>query len=730
MNPLLKPEYILLLTLALAAFGAMSAWRTTAKCGVALRALATALRVAGLACLGVIAMNMGRYRHEHHGREDEWAVLIDRSASMAEADVGGKTRWDEAVRLVGAIRRAAGDKAKVRVYAFSDQLEPAPEGVGEIKADGATTDIIQAGRTLLSRYRSGDRNLAGVFLVSDGRQVAPGRDVDLVMDCRSQESPVYAMPVGGDVGRRDLSVSSGRRQNVAFAGQKLKIGAVIRNEGLGAITTEVSLAGPDGRDAGRQKVSLTNGAVANVQFDLVPAEKGYYEYRFRAPVVEGESKADNNEAVTSLVVLKDKIRVFVVEGTPGWDSKFLLQLLRKQANMEVTSVYRLSMDRFFKVETDVSKASESSQAIFPDSAEEMAAYDVIMVGKGVEYFLNPARVRLLGDFVREQGGSLFFYRGKPYSGRLAEIEGLEPVTWGEAVGVPFRFRPSRAGEYAGLFGEVLPGPGDESWNRLPVLQVATRCSSLKPFTQIFVEGVRETDGRESGFPVVASRRFGKGMIVLMNAEGLWQWDFFPSSNESGETYKELWAQLLQWSATYSEFLPGQEYSLRLSSQLVLPGTPVSARIGRRKGGTSSSAPKVRVYSGGTVVQELDAAAVSDAENRWMAVVSMEKPGTYKVEVAGETGTACAVLEVQNPPVESDNRSVDRQFMERLAAGTGGRVVDESEVAAILKPREKAVDPTDTSKAVWVPVWDRWWFLCGMLLCFAIEWFVRRRNGLL
>lgn len=734
MNPLFTLEYTILATVILAAAGGLLAWRSTVKCVPGVRVLMTCLRVLAIVCLGLIALNIGRWEYERAGKELEWAVLVDRSQSMTTADSGGKPRWDEAKRIAGVIKTVAGDTIQTRCFTFTDRLETVPgDDVAQLKADGAATDIIQAGRNVLGRYRSGDKKLAGIILVSDGKQVGAGRESDLAIECRSQESPIYAMPVGGTVTRKDVSITEARKQYVSFLGQKLKIGAVVKNEGLGDISTDVILLDASGVELARQKVEVVDGGNAQVQFEVIPARLGYHEYTMKVPDWPGDNNGNNNSAVTGVAVLKDKIRVLVAEGTPGWDSKFIVQLLRAQANMDVTSVYRLSTDRFFTVETDSAKDTEAKEAVFPDSAGQMALSDILVLGKGAEYFLNADRIRLMGDFVREQGGCLIYARGKPYSGTLDELAPLEPVSWGESISTPFSFQPTRAGENAGLFGELLPGVKEPLWKNLPQLQVANRCASLKGFSQVLVEGVFQSAGRGVSFPLIVSRRYGKGVIVVVNAEGLWRWDFFPSSSDASRIYKEFWSQLLQWGVTYSEFLPGQEYSLRLSESAVLPDTPVYVRMSRRGGGRTATAPRVSVLLGDKTIQELPGIATADSENRWNAVLSFSNPGTYRVKLA-DTNTAgggpCAVLQVRKPPEETDDLCADPAFLKRIAEDAGGGLATESELAKILKPAEKVIVATDLSKAVWVPAWDRGWFLVVILLCFSIEWFVRRRNGLM
>lgn len=731
MNPLFTIEYAVLLLALLVTAAAVLAWRSSARAKGFRRVLPAVLRGLAVLMLGLTALNPGRWHEERFGREPEWAVLADRSASMRTADVGGKSRWTDAVRIAKKTAAVAGDGVRTRVYTFAGGLENPSADPAGAEPDGQNTDLYQACRDVLGRYRTGDRKLAGIIMLSDGRQ-AGQRQSNVALECRGQEAPVYALPLGGPVPARDLILSSPRKLLVSFVGQKLKIPVVVTAQGLGNIATEVILTGPDGRAPVRQKVELQDGVSVQVQFDVTVTNRGFYQYTVSAPEWENESNGGNNTVTIGLAVLQDKVRVFVAEGIPGWDSKFFVQLLRKQANMEVTSVYRVSSERYFKVEADTSRTSESAQSIFPDSAAGLGLYDVVVFGKGAEYFITPERMRLLRDFVREQGGCVVFARGKPYGTAMPEMEALEPVSWGEPLEVPFRLEPTRSGEYAGLFGDLLPGINDPVWKRLPVLTVAHRCQGVKAFSQVLVEGVTGDAGRQSAFPAVISRRYGKGMVLTVNAEGLWQWDFFPAVKEAGQVYKDVWSQLLQWLVTYSEFLPGQEYSVRLSDSAVYPGTPVNVRIGKR-GQEIAAAPLVRIIGKDGGIQELTAVKVADAQNRWSAVLTPSVPGTYRVELArlsGAEGGPCAVFQVNNQPAEKDELSADPGFLDELAVASGGRVIREEDLAGLLARPANVETRDETRHMKWIPYWDRGWYLGLLLMFLSIEWFVRRRSGMM
>ena len=730
MNPIFPVEHLVLTLLVVVALGTFLAWRTSSKCRRPVRILVTGARLLGLICVSLLALNPGRWKREREDIDNEWAILVDRSLSMLTEDVGKAPRWTEARRLARKAFAAAGDERNVRIYTFVDTALPATildlEG---LRPQEGSTDIVQAGKSALSRSRAGGKRLTGMILISDGKHIPVAAQNDLGIRAQSQGAMIFPLPLGGDVPPRDLLVTSARKQHVAFTGQKTRIRAVITARGLGQVSPVVRLLDKSGAEIANRKVDVPENGRVEAVFEIVPPAKGYYEYALTVPVWEGERTVENNRARLGVFVLAGKMKVFMAEGTPHWDSKFVAQLLRKQPNMELTSVYRLSSDRFFRVETDASKVSDASEAIFPDTRDEINVYDMILFGKGTEYFLTPERIGLLRGFVREQGACVVFFRGKPYKGEFRELSQLEPIVWGSPAGSKFKLRPTRTGEEVGLFGSMLAGIHDPIWIKLPPLQYAHRAARLKSFSQVLVEGMLPVAGKEIPLPAVVARRYGKGIVLVVNAEGLWQWDFFPSVTGADTMYKEFWTQLMQWAVTYAEFLPGHEYALSLSSSSVLPEAPVRARVNYRGAKATVEPPQVKVIRGNETIQALPVSPTA-AKNAWETVFSVPEPGTYRIELAGPESPPCETLHVKAPPTELDDASADPEFLKQLAEISGGAVIGEADIERTVAALEPTPEAVDVNRAIWLPLWDRWWLLCAMLSFFGVEWFTRRRNGLM
>lgn len=735
-NPLLTMEHLALLLLLLLGLGGWLAWRSAQRAPRWVQVAVTLLRMLTVAWLGIIAFNPGRWIVKSDVEQREWALLVDQSASMAVEDVAGASRWLAARRLAGDALAQSADVQGVKLFSVGESLvSTSPEALASLGPTREGTDLPGAGLSLLGRYEAPGRRLTGIILLSDGRQVAATDHTAFAARARAQNVPLLAIALGGAVARRDLTLSPLRRQVVAFAGQTARLSATLENEGLGSIRPTVQLRSATGEKIDARQIDLPEGARRALHFDVTLDQPGYREFELSTPLWDAETIEVNNSTRIGVSVLGGSLRVLLSEGTPSWDSKFLSQLLRLQPGIEVEAVYRLSRDRFFRIEARTEDAQEVEDAVFPDSMEALAGFDMVIFGKGMEYFMTPDRMLLLHQYVRDEGGCVIFSRGRPYSGELPGLAPLEPTHWRRSGVEGLVLQPTAAGERDGLFGSLLPPRESDIWQQLPLLAQAQRCGDLRGFARVLAAGRVQGMAASASVPVLVNRRVGKGMVLLMNTDGLWHWDFSPGEAAAAMTYKELWIQLVHWAATCSEYLPGQSYALRLDRTRVLPGEPVRVMAQPRPGVTPPDGLSVSIRRGDEVVQTLPLSTSGAGERRREAFVALESPGTYCVTLSrtggAEVASPEAVLQIQPPARESDERSADPAYLGALCSETGGRLIRPEELAGAVAELERDPDATlADGQAEWRPFWDRAWMLLGVVLLAGSEWAIRRRNGLL
>ncbi len=739
-NPVIPFPLLIPLAVLVVAGGAWLAWRSNARTSGRLRVGLTILRALALSAFALILCNPGNWQPLADTARKVWAVVVDSSASMQTPDGTDGSRWQSAVNIADEINTIAEKRdADVEFAVFDRTLVP-QESFDQLSAqqsDGDGSDLVTACGDLISRISARGDELGGVIALTDGRQTVRTDPAGVALRARAEGIPVHGVLIGGDWEQSDLEISSPRRLVVAFSGQKVQLSALVQNHGLGNIRATVELVDAEGRVVDTTNAILGNDASQVISF-TIEAPENSTEFTIRAPKMEGERVDSNNAETVRVSLIDTKTRIFIAEGAPYWDSKFLAQLLRQQPHITVNSVYRISDERYFRIDSGDAGPTESSADVFPNTADELGAYDVIILGKGAEHFLTSERIALLREFVSQKGGAVLFSRGKAYAGKWEALEPLEPVLWGGNTGGEMHFEPSRDGEVAGLFGQALPGSGDAIWESLPTLKDARQVDSIKPFTRVLAYGTTNAGGGSGGkVPLLLVRRYGQGAVGLVNADGLWKWDFFPEARELGNMYLEFWSQLTQWLVSYAEFLPGEDYALNLSATKVESGTPINLRAGYR--GPEENAPttmQARATRSGGEAQTIGLGTALDTTGRtiWRGSFEPTTAGFWMVQLVDAEGQAVGpevALSVTSPPDEFTEVAADPEFLARLTSATGGRLLTASEATSVIDELMKPMEAgSRDAGSIWNPLWARWWVPILLMIPLAGEWWLRRRNGLL
>lgn len=740
MNPAFSPYLLYPLAALLLILAAWASWRSSAPLTRSRRALLLALRIAAVAAALIPLLNPGKWVNPQHLKSQSWLILTDRSLSMQHAVSAEKNRAALAAELTTAlVSHAEKNDIPHEVRGFADALLPAQPW------EKFPPPTIESSRPLSSlqqafhEAQSAGQPLAGIILLSDGRPTEPQDQAALdalALRALANQTPVHTVAITGSAPLPDLELTAATTALTAFPAQPLSVGFHLRSNAMAPQRCEVILSDETGKEITRATIDVpADKTVSGTLTTIAPTASA--RWTIQTAVLPLETRAINNRCSLNLRVINAKTRVFIAEGSPYWDSKFLAQLLRQQKHMEVKSLHRLSDERYFRVDSsDAADEGETqTDAVFPATVEEFAQYDLIVFGKNIDSFLDADRSEALRQYVRDHGGAVLFARGKATSREIPALEPLDPVTWATGTSSDFRFIPTRDGQAAGLFGDALPAPDAPLWAKLPPLKDGHQVGTLKPFSRVLAEGSPlNSNAASARFPLLVLRRYGQGVTAVVNADGLWKWDFFPEARELGNAYEEFWTQLIQWMASYSEFLPGHDYSLRLPATQGAMGETITVAVSYR-GPATDPTPALEIIHPDGSKQSLKPAAIADPSGRplWRASFTPVATGLWKLTARDEKSQspAPAVLyHVPAPPQETDDLSPDIAFLENLALATHGTLVSADQFPAFLKQHLTTIAPaSQEAGAQWQPAWNKFTIALAIAALLATEWFLRRRQGL-
>ena len=789
------PQWVaaaILITLVLAAIVIWSyAYRGA---DASIRLLASLLKIAAVILIAICLLEPLRSGTRPRPQANLMPILVDNSQSMRLKTMSAEESRGRAV--MGRLDEQAAWRVRlaqafdVRTYAFDSRLESVTD-FESLEMDGYVSSLSGSLQSLAERFSG--RPVGGVVLFTDGNLTdAPPAG----FDWSSLGFPVYPVLPPSDDEIRDLRIADiSIRQTdfesapvsvrvsvdaVAMAEEKvfvrltdLATGKVIEEQSVG--TGPLGSGPPESEDAAQPQ---------EVRFRFRPEETGVRFYRvacfseadrerFDAPGDPAEEDSveatlANNHRVLAINRATGPYRVLYVAGRPNWEYKFLRRALSEDAEVQLVGLLRIAnkepkfafRDRgvsgtnplfagLGQDEEDIAeqydepvilrlgvKESEELSDGFPESAEELFAYQGVILDDIETGFFTQDQLLLLRRFVASRGGGLLLLGGQ--ESFAIDQFGDTPLGELSAVYAPRRSVSSDLGPTRmTLTREGMLQP----WMRLRDNEATEgeRLQSMPPFLTLNPVGdvkpgasqlasVETSDGRT--LPAVVAQRFGKGRSAAIAVGDLWRWSM-RRDEQSSDDAAQAWRQLTHWLV--NEVPKRAEARIEVSDD---PSQPVTIVVDARDEAylpldNAKVELEISPLSGEpfTITAEAD----DQQAGRYVASYWSRQPGGYRVDAkvtaadGSQVGQARAGWAVQTDAAEFADLRLNRTLLETIARETGGEVIVEDaldEFAAELPNLKVPV----TERWVY-PIWHRPWVMFAAMLCLCMEWGLRRWKGL-
>ena len=697
------------------------------------RAALAALRFLTLLLLVVFLMRPVRMTDEN-ARDAVVPILVDTSRSMSIEDADGSRRIDRARELLTReLLPLLGPRFHVEVLAFGDGLTAvSPADLG---ATARRSDLMGALKAAPGRYRG--RPVAGIVLLSDGGDTGGG---DGAQDPRPA---VFAFGIGSPSAGRDREVLSVTAAEAVFDDSRVDLAVSAVSHGYGAQPMALRLI-ENGRPIEVRRVTpAADGVPVREIFQVSPVRGAATHYTVEIPDSSDDLVPENNTRSTLVQPPTRVRRVLFVEGAPGFEHSFLKRAWARDAGLEVDSIVRKGRNdqgtNTFYIQASRSR-SEALMGGYPQRAEDLFAYDAVVLANVEAAQLSRASLEATRAFVAQRGGGLLVLGARSFL-----QQGLLDTSLGQALPL----QVSDGGD------TVLPAAAFRGMNRVAL----TPAGESHPVMRLGA-GSDETRKRWDGAPALASvapvggprtgaavlalsagpggaaralvavQRYGEGRSMMFTGEAAWRWRMLmPSADRSYDTF---WRQSVRWLAIGAPDPIAIEPPTQAS-----PGDTLQIRVAVRNAafvGQANALVDVRVRAPDGRIEQLRAGASQDGEDdgRYVARFRPEQAGVYRVSVearrgSGALGSASAVMLVGGSDMEMTDPRVNLQVLRRVAAASGGRLLTAGD-GAVLVEALRARTPAARLAAT-RDLWHNAWSFAAIVVLLGAEWILRRRWGL-
>lgn len=708
-------------------------------------ALATGLAAMRILLVAVIAtVLMGPSRLPEQDLQQARStlhVLVDTSASMQTPDADGRPRLTFAVEqwLSGDAAAALAAEHEIKLMAYDASPRPAlaqalARPVEQV-AVGPSTSLGESLHHALDGLPQGGDGSA-ILVLGDGRDTVEQPMAPLGARARARSLPIYTVTLGGPQFGRDVAVTAMPQQEYLLAGEEGQLLVTVLQNNDEPLESQLSLRCGDWTD--QRPLDLAVGNSLTVPVPIRHAEPGLYEYEVSVLPVADEVEERNNSTRVFVEVTAARFKVLLLEGQPYWDTKYLAQSLRKDDRIELTQITHVTPDRQQRVVT----RTEEQSAVVPQSLEDWATYDVVVLGRSLEGLLDADTAAQLPQYVSQRGGRVIFVRGQAYDpatpdgremGRI--LAPIEPVVWGRGALHDQTLALSPLGRVHPSFTSLSPGRAPESLlAMLPKLLAVPVVQREKVGASVLAvaQSAGAAASTEGGQPALLAMPYGRGMVVAFIGEGLWRWNLQARQQpELDGVFDAFWSNMIRWAVMDSQFTPGRDLSLRLSKRSVQVGQELRLDVVSRLGRQQEAPGTMTVIDPDGAEHVVALAARENSRLRFDGRFSTDRPGVHRVLLKPSDPDEPAVetcFYAYDVNLERLMSAANPQAMLELAEASGGAALDP------LRPEALREVLAKQRAAMLVPprprfIWDSGWAMMALLGWAGAEWLGRKRGGL-
>jgi uncharacterized membrane protein len=629
-------------------------------------------------------------------RENVLAVALDASASMALADAD--TSDEQRSRLQRAVAAFRNDALELlaktfelRLFSFSDgvtslsSLDAIPPPGPQTRIGDAITNIVQHAASL---------PLAGIILITDGAENAGSLTEEKLAELAAYGVPIHTVGIGPEIVRNDLELERVDVPRNAPPGATITARVGIRHDGIDS--TRVRVHDRDALIATREIKLDANARSTEIELDLPSGAPGARELRFSLDEAEGETNVANNRRTRVVEVPAERRNILYIEGEPRWEFKFIRRATTEDRALRLASIVRTTPNKHYR--QGVSSPDELREG-FPKSAEELFAYDAIVIGSYEASNLSAEQHRLLMEFVDRRGGSLLMLAGR---------HGLSAGGWQNtpvAQAFPVRLPGDNANTFVQRTARVsLTSYGADAaltrldadarrnsdrWRNLPPLADYQNLGRLKPGAIVLLDAATS----RARAPLLAWQHYGRGATFVLGTASTLRWQMhLPPQDQSHEIF---WRQLLHALVTQSPpqvSLAGERPTYDDERRVQFEAEIRNARF--EPVNDASVELMIAPEHEAPFTQTMQPSGQNDG--RYVAAIDAATPGVYRASLVARQGTAelgRALTHVVRTDGVAEHFATHqhRAVLERIAQMTGGRywTLDDLDGLAAAIPYSKA-----------------------------------------
>ncbi|MBI5021290.1 MAG: hypothetical protein HZB59_07645 [Ignavibacteriales bacterium] len=641
------------------------------------------------------------------------AILVDASQSMTLSDNSGSRSEIILQYLQSDALNGFPNNVQLKYYSFSSTLRSIPDILkNPISFSGEVTDI--ASSILMLKDSLLTQNISAVVLITDGNYTE-GKNP--IYTAEEISIPVFTVGVGDTTEKKDLVVLRAITNNITYANTKTPVDIRIKCSGYLDENVDVVLS-EGSKILNRTTITLEkNKREYPVRLYFEPENEGIKKLTVKISKLPGEFTDKNNSQSFFVKVLRSKIRVLMIAGAPSPDVSAIRQSLNENDHFRVDAIIQKSSDEYY----DSPKLNQ-----LLDSADCMVSVGYPQAATSQKLLAQVAAA------IEKRRVPLLFINAKniDYT-KLSGIAEYLPFSWMLVNNNEIFIRgvvPEKVKKHTLI--SLGSGIDYESWQKMPPVYKTKTIFKAKPESETILSC--ENPDIQNSEPLIGIRNINHHKVIGITGYGLWRWKLLSQYDERTEKLFSLFLNnSVRWLTTPDDNKKVRVVPVKEFHTTSEPVEFTAEVYDDQLRPVENASVIVRLHQG-------DETTLSYVGNgRYEGSFENLGSGDYSyIGIAAnndyQIGTDSGKFAVGQTNAEYIEIKMNKSLLQQIAFRTNGSYNDIEQVEQLSSEiSEKVIfESKEIIKTDEIELWN-WKYLAGLIIIlFALEWFLRKRSGMI
>jgi hypothetical protein len=563
---------------------------------------------------------------------------------------------------------------------------------------------------IFNNLNHSSENISSVTIVSDG-VITEGSTPNYT--AQKLGIPVFTIGIGDSAKKNDVEIMNVIHNDFIYAETQTTILVTFTNKGYANKRTVISFF-EDNQLLEQKNISLDESGVNTISFDYTPKQSGEKKLTVKINPLEGEATTSNNQKVFYINVLSNKINVLLISGSPSSDLTFIKNTLSNDSNLRVNTLTQITPDKF--LENNANTKLDSADIIY------LIGYPTNMVN---EDFYS----RLINKLNNQNIPLFFVLTGDVSISKLDMIKNLLPFSIQKIENNYFEVQPNI--QVSGLNNPIVKGNTISDWDNLPPVDQPLTILNVNPESNV-ISTIKIGNAPRAN-PLILSRNFGSKRSIAVLAKDIWKWKL-QTANKDLTLFDNFIINSARWlnapedkkrvriSTSKKIYSIGEpvEFSAQVYDESFNPVNDAEVKLNIIKNDFKSEL-MLNSIGNGLYEGEFQPNQNGDFSFSGSAIIDGKILGSDK-----------GSFNVGDVEIEFLNTRMDYPFLNSLSVQSDGKYFEPNQIKDLLKKVDQLNLRSSKEKlnVSEIRLWSDEWLLVIIILLFSLEWFLRKRSGML